>query len=259
MGKFDIDLVIIKKVNLSSIKQIVKIFFSFNILIPVLISGIIYFFVTLYFKKIGLWQITMLKDSIVWFCFTGILIIFQIEKVKEFSFKQILAESLGFLIIIEYLISAYNFSLIKEFFLIPLMFVLGAMSVIAEKDNKTKIIAKFFNLVISAYVIFVLYLSIKNVIKNPDGVFQSFIYNILTIIIFIFIRYFVAVYSAYERLFININNYVKNNKLGKKLKWRYFLYAKLNIRRINKCIKYLNCNNIKSEKDIDILFKNMSS
>ena len=71
--------------------------------------------------KIGFWESTLLKGTILWAILSGSVLIFRSlgSSGAEFTFRSLLRDNLKVIVIIEFLVNSYTFSLIAELLLWP--------------------------------------------------------------------------------------------------------------------------------------------
>ena len=92
------------------------------------------------------WDTSLLKDTIFWFCFTGVALAFRFytSPSQENVFAKIIIDNIKIIIIIQFLINSYTFSLPAELMFIPVMAFLaliGLIDVLPDADEKHSVIS----------------------------------------------------------------------------------------------------------------------
>lgn len=196
------------------------------------LSIIIYTAVAIYgLCLIGLWNIGMLKDTIIWVLFTGINLCFKaVDNMnKKLFFTNTLKSTFLFTIIIEFITSTYTFSLWIEIVTIFLIIFIGCLKVVAESDRNTKSIIGALNILVIVYgIICIIYSVIKATIDYQNFIsvntFLSFILPIILMLIFIPFIYILSMQILYEDIFIRVKSSVRKNK-------KLYRYLKLKTRK----------------------------
>ncbi len=224
-------------------------------------------------SSLKLWEISLYKDFIFWLISSGFVILFSINKLKNNSdFKEILLKLLTINIVLEFIASNYNFSLIQELILIPFATVISLLIVVAQYKENIKVV-KFLNKVLSYIGLSILGYVIYKLFKSPEELFtiknlKSFLLAPLFTILFVPFVFLITTYSKYELIFINLNRYTFLKKERKsKIKLAILRFGNINLKYLNNAYnitiwrksELLNKENIKEYicKEIknDITFK----
>ena len=186
----------------------------------------------LYF--VGFWEIFLLKDTIIWFIFTAIISVFRaIDKADDLTyFKVIIKDNIKFILLFEFIVNFYTFSLPIELILVPVLFFVtifvSFLDIMPEyQDEKYVPVKKFFNfinIILGIYIVLnsiILAINDLNNLQTIDTLKSLLLPSILSLLFMGFI-YFFVLWSAYEQIFIRI-------KFGEKKSKRLIAYAKLKI------------------------------
>jgi len=252
---------LIKKDIRKSLLKILKIFFGLQIL-SLLFLMIFYFVLIitfLYFIKF--WNISLLKDSIIWFCFAGIVTVFNAATSPENEkiFRKIIIYNLNLIIILEFIINTYTFSLLKELIFIPSVTLIVVLGVFAETKSKYSSVEKTMNKLQIFIGISILILSIFNIFtdfKNFGNLatLKSFLLPPIFSVSFLPFIYLVVLFLKYELLFSKLNlGQEKSKKLKIYAKRKIFKCCFLSLNKTSKALNMYICNltNIKSIEDVD--------
>lgn len=93
---------------------------------------------------IGLWNVSLLKDTIVWLCVNAMAMMMRIitSDDAENIFRKILTDSFKIVIVLEFLVNTYAFSLPTEFVFVPILTLLAMVDVFVRSDEKYSAVAK---------------------------------------------------------------------------------------------------------------------
>ncbi|MCD1655966.1 hypothetical protein K7J14_14805 [Treponema zuelzerae] len=130
-----------------SFGKVVKNFFSRQIQAYIIIS-IIYFGIILYgVNKIYHLNIGLIKDSILWFCISGLYFTQKIitNKIKDFSIVSRLKDNITFLVFIELLANTYVFPVIIEIIIVPISLFVFIFYDVAKKHKDAELLMPIIN------------------------------------------------------------------------------------------------------------------
>jgi len=256
---------LVKREIRESLFNVINAFFKIKILFSIFLMIVYTTGILIVLHHVRLWNTSLLKDSIVWFCFTGILMCFNLvtSEKEEDLFRKIIINNIKIVIIIEFIINTYTFSLVVELFFIPLVTLLVIMEVIAKKDKKYSSVIKIINGLYVIIGVVILFYVISNVVSDYrnfgslDTLRNILLAPLLTISFLPFI-YFMMLFYAYERLFVRLNlGYEKSNKLKRYTKRKIIKHCLLSLKKVNKALN-VNTHNlmhIRNKEDVDEMIK----
>lgn len=234
-----------------------------------------YFIMTLYvlasvlvLYHFNLWNVSLIKETIFWYfgnAFVSITYVDKINKEDDY-FKKLMFKYLKLVTILEFVISAYSFSLSVELILVPIIIFASAMSAVASIKKEYYKVEKLFNgllssigLAITLYALSQIFIHF-NKFASIDNLTKFYIPPILTVLFSPFI-YFFALYLSYEVLFLRLKYFIKNKKIIKYAKWRIAITFHIKLRELNRFAKEYaflveeNGNENEYDKDDDIDMK----
>ncbi len=248
-----------------SLKDLVKVLFHRKILILVL-SIIVYTVgITFVLYLLNFWNISLLKDTILWLCFSGIVICFRYVSSKEDEnlLRNIIIDNIKIVIIIEFIANFFTFPLAAELVLIPFMVFIAGLDVIAKTDKKNISVVRLLNglQIIIGLFIFIYAFSqaiadYKNIV-NLDTL-KSFLLAPLLAVLFSPFVYFMALLVKYELLFLRLEmGCEKSKKLKNYAKKKIILYCLLSLKKTKKALnmKTYNLMLIRNKDDVDEMVK----
>lgn len=170
--------------------------------------------------KIGVWEYSQLKNTVLWSLSTAAVSIVRINKISRDPeyFKNSVVDNLKALAILEFIVSVYSFSLPIELAIVPSLGFLGACLAVAESDEKyhnvtkaIKIFIMIIGLITLTHTGYMLFSDFKE-IAQIKSIYDFFIPPILTIT-FIPFLYLVIIYVAYENAFLRLDIHIKSKKI----------------------------------------------
>lgn len=224
----------------SSVGAVIKILFQklfvFTFLTMVFYVAVIVF--GLY--RIGLWEYSQLKNTIQWFCFSGVVVAFRYAtSTKEgMKLKMIIADNIKIIIILEFLVNAYTFSLIGELLFVPIVTMIVAVNAFSQSKEEYSSVVSLTNVLLSIMFFGLLAHSIANLVTDIDNfalftTLQSFLLTPMLSILFMPFVYLFVLYIAYDTVFVRLNlGPKKSNKLKGRAKWEIFKICHLNLRKV---------------------------
>jgi len=243
-----------------SLTDVVKYFFKIKIQIFITITIAYTAVIVTILYLLNLWGISLLKDTIIWFCFSGIVMCLNMvtSSKQENLFKKIIKNNIKIVIMIEFLVNTYTFSFVVELFFIPFITFIAILDAVAQTDNKYNSVSKLINGLQFIIGVSILIYVIIHAISDYSNLgsfdtFRSILLAPLLTISFLPLIYFMLVFSAYEKLFIRLNlGTEKSKKLKNYAKREIINYCKFSLKRLNKILNMnvYNIMQIKDEKDV---------
>lgn len=195
-------LLVLWKVGRNSLKDILVSILQKNILIAFMIF-IAYYCVAIYLLYIvGFWNINLLKDTIFWFFFAEIPLLFQALKngKDKYFFFRIIKDNLAFIVILEFLLNLWTFNLWIELIIVPLFASFGVIYAFADRDQKYGALKKICDFISSIFGIAVLISFVSHVFNDPYDLFnmdtlQNFLFPIIILLLNLPLIYAFSVYN----------------------------------------------------------------
>ena len=256
---------LVKREIRESLFNVINAFVKIKILFSIFLMIVYTTGILIVLHHVRLWNTSLLKDSIVWFCFTGILMCSNLvtSEKEEDLFRKIIINNIKIVIIIEFIINTYTFSLVVELFFIPLVTLLVIMEVIAKKDKKYSSVIKIINGLYIIIGVVILFYVTSNVVSDYksfgslDTLRNIVLAPLLTISFLPFI-YFMMLFDTYERLFVRLNlGHEKSNKLKKYAKRKIIKHCLLSLKKVNKALNVntYNLMHTRNKEDVDEMIK----
>jgi hypothetical protein len=195
---------------------------------------------------IGLWDKSLTKDTVFWFFTVGMVTFFKINEAKGFQFfKEIVLDSVKWIVVIEFLINFYTFELWKELILVPIVAFASIMLAFSETDKKYKPVERLFRGLFSIVGLALLGYIIYETVAEFQRTFtiqnlKSLVHPVIMTLLFLPFAYMLALFMTYEVLFTRINFLAPDKRVARRVKRQIILKANLNIERLNRMSKNLN-------------------
>ena len=181
--------------------------------------------------SLGLWATNQLPSTVLWFLFSGIAFSGRaiLTKDDENYFRNLVRDSIKVLVVVEFLIAEYSFSLAWELFLVPATTVLGLLIVVSQAKTEHASFTKWLQLIFLAVVALCLWHSITSVWEQPAAFLttktgRDFLLPILLTLGSIPFFYLLHCYAHLERAGNRINQKVfQSDDLKRYAKRRFYL------------------------------------
>lgn len=205
---------------------------------------------------LGVWNIGLLKDTIFWVLFVELpLFAKTIDKAKDAHFfHTIIKENIALVVIIEFFLNFWTFSLCAELILVPVVVFFSFLYVIAESEKKYIRVKKMFDFLAAIAGLSMIAYAVYNTIKAPLVFFNSeTLKSILLPIILSFLNlpivYALALYNMYEQICIRL----KGKKAEQiKMKLRLFVFCGINLYKVTAVRQNLSQTVMISETEKDL-------
>ena len=124
-------------------------------------------------SQLGLWASDQLIPAILWFFFSGIALTGRSLSAKEDDryFRSLLWDSLRIIVIFEFVVVAYSFSLLVEFFLVPIMVLVGVIIAYADIKKEYASVKTLFEWIAAIVVVGMLWKSVGSIWQQPESFF----------------------------------------------------------------------------------------
>lgn len=213
----------------SAVFSLFRAFISGKILSSILIISIYSGLEILILKRLGYWELSLAKDSVIWFLGTAFVMLVNYEKATSDSnsIRKLIINNIKLSFVLEFLVNFYTFPFVIELIMIPFLVLIVGMATVSEKMKDAEIVKKFMGLILGIFGICILLYTTLNLLKYPEQFFTYWtikdllLFPILTTA-FLPCIYFFSLYATYELLFLRIDWQLKDNK-----NFRFFAKAKI--------------------------------
>ena len=93
----------------------------------------------------GYWHVGFLKDTILWFVFSGIVLSFRSASSTddEKFLLGVVKAGLKVMVVVEYLVNAYVFPIVVELLIQPLIVFVSFLDTVSKRDERNAAVAKY--------------------------------------------------------------------------------------------------------------------
>lgn len=261
---FIIIILFIKQIR-TSIFIFIKCSFKIKILLY-FFSYLCYLSLIIYlFYYLELWNITYLKEYIIWFIFAGLPIglIVATNEIERGFWKKLILKNLKLLVFVEFIISLFTFSLIVELLIIPIITLIVLVNTFSKFNEEDKYVEKYTNIILTFFGLFILSYSLYKSITEIHSIgnvsyLKSFLFPVVYSIISIPYMYIFKLIVEYEQLFMRLRCGKKRSReLNLLIKLRLLLFCNIQIKKLRIAVNMNNYNlrSISSKDEIDIMIR----
>lgn len=241
-----------------SMVGLLRVFFARQILIGVVFLftyiGVIVFLL----ERVGIWAPSQLKLTLLWLCTAGLLGLFSAPKVSENPelISRAARDTFQITMVFEFFVNLYRMPLAAELVFVPFAVFLGAMIAVSELNEDHGSVNKFLNSVAMVLGLALLaYAGWKTLddlstIANVETA-RSFVLPILFSVLLLPFVWLVAVYCAYESVFVRLQFLVKDKSLHPYIKRSLLLKYRGNIRYLRAWFQAAWFRTFATRKDVD--------
>ena len=223
-----------------SFAKLLKTYLSVKILLPIFFMAIFLVGIIYLLNRGGLWNVMLLKDTILWFFLVGQLTMFKYVMVPNgnIPIKNQFLENLKLIVVFEFIVNLFTFSLLVELILVPVITIILIMNNYVQGTNGDRGVGKLLvvlqsllGLVVMGYALYIAIVDYR-VIGTLD-MLRSFLLPILLSVAIIPVAYMFAVYAKYESLFVGFKiGKLRESSYVRYCKWRVILHCGLSTRKI---------------------------
>lgn len=246
--------------------NLLKLFFKTKIVTSIVLmitytAGIIFLL-----KMVNFWNISLLKDTVYWFCFAGAVTSFNfvISKEDQNLFRKIIIDNVKIVIIIEFIVNTYTFSLGVELFLIPFLILITIITEVStKKDDEYSSVAKLMQGLQTIIGVIILIFAMSNVISDYKSLgsldtLKSFLLPFILYILFFPFIYFFSLFVNYGQLFSRLDlGCEKSKKLKRHAKIKIIQHCLFSLKKVKKALdmNIYNLMAIRNEEDVEEMIK----
>jgi len=240
-----------------AIRDLLKIFFNKKIVFPLIAMLVYIFLIVMAFKKIGFWDISATKDTVLWTLGSAFATYFGINKVAQDSdyFKNIILDNIKFVLILEFIVNLFSFNLGVELILIPVVSFIIMMNAFAETRTEYKRVNKFLNFVLGVFGLYLLAFTFRETVLDFQNFatlknLRDFLLPPLFSIALLPFVYVMALFMQYELFFVRIDIANKNTDFAKSVKRKVFAACNINLSKLIRVSKKAGYPKVNSKEDV---------
>lgn len=202
------------------------------ILNTILITSLIY--------KCGLWDNSMIKDTVVWFFAFAPMVIKSLAERSNGSevFRRTVLDALKATAFVEFFMESNTMSLVGELMLLPLVAMLSSIVALGQRKKENAPAVKLATCLLIGMALVVLYKAIVSAVANYHSFGMTVLvrgigYPPLMSILSVPFLYSAACYSYYDEIFIRLNIGLSgSHEMKRYAKWRVLRYCGVSLTRL---------------------------
>jgi hypothetical protein len=248
-----------------SLHRVAAAFLRVKVALPFTLLGLYTVIATRVLEATGLWTGPLLKDTILWFLFSGVALVAGVVtgEQSEDLLKRVLRDNLKVIVLLQFLVATYTFSLPIELALVPLVSVLATIGVVAKSDQQLTAVARLARSLQAFVGVTVISSAIVKTathyseVGNFGTVRQLLLAPVLSVLLIPFV-YALGLYARYELLFLRLRLGPDTDRsLKLYARWRLIRHLRLNLRRVTAFLHVHGpeLTSIRSRADLDRLLK----
>ena len=238
--------------------SVVKAFFCRQF-IYIYVIAIAYISCTIFLlHEINIWDKSLFKDTIMWFLFVALPLMFQSGKIDSFQkfLKEIVGPLIVFSTLFEYIIGLYTFALWIEVLMVPALVMLGGMLAVSERKSEYAQVNKLlkgtqsFSGLIA--ILFILIHLIQHYQEYTNWtVLMQFLMPLFLSLLFLPLLYGIAIFVHYETAFVILNQHFRHRRM-----YRYAMLMTMfrfngDLEGMNRWKQMVLSKNLQSKTEID--------
>jgi hypothetical protein len=211
-----------------SISNVVKCILKWKLLTIYFVSSVWTLIITLLLQQIGFWNITLLKDTLIWTFASGVFLSLKSVSEKNIAeyFKTVAKDTISFLVCFQFIVNAYTFNFWIELFVVfPLLATLAISKVLIDHNKDYMRLKKPLGCIqitigwIIIIAVFALFFQEPGKLASKDS-FKQFSLPVILTIANLPLIYLIGLISGYEQLYVRL-------KIGKQRPFAVRLYGLL--------------------------------
>ena len=241
----------------SSIYDLLKNLFCKIILVPLMVMLLYIFFMIIFFKKVGFWDVSATKDTVIWILGTAFIAFINLSKAAENEnyFKNMISDNIKLNLIFEFVFNLYSFNLVFELMSLPIVIFTGVVNGIIESKPEFKQLKKVFNNVLGLYGLLLITFTFRELIVDFQNFatfknLRDFLLPPLFSIVLLPFVYFMALYLQYNSLFTRVDHANKNSNLAKYTKRKILVACHVNLSKLKKFSRNAGYARVNSKDDV---------
>ena len=246
----------------TSLGRLVRSALAWKLSVPAALLGSYTSLVCYALWRLGFWEAAMLKDTILWFVASGLALAYSFDRSSERGwFRSAIASQLGVIVLIEYLATAYTFSLPAELALQPALVAVGLLHAVSETDSQYRPVTKLTGTLLSLAGLLVLGNAIYQA-SQAIGVSSSTVRSIalpaVLAALFLPAAYCLHLAVAYESLFLRLKLGGPRDKAVVRYAKRQLIKAlRFNVRRVRGFLMAdpMALSRVRTRQDVDDLLR----
>lgn len=252
-----------------SCTKVLRWFCHWKIIVRVLLMMLHVGLSVLLLYRLGLWNVSLLKDTIYWFLFAGFVLFMNLMTGKDDRtfFRKTILDCFKVMVLIQFLLNFYPLPLPVELVMVPVLVFLGAMAALAairpEFAPAKKVldgVLAIIGFAVLAHVGRSIYLQYAGLLRMD--VLRSLLLPMWLTFLFLPFLYVAKLIADYEMLFVRLPYLLnKNEELVAYVKRRALMTCHLDLRKLSRFSKdfLISLNPGEDRQSVDQWFRDFQS
>jgi hypothetical protein len=212
----------------------------------------------------GAWTTDLVKDTLLWFAFSGLIFPFSFVtgKYEGRILPQLIKDAVSVLVLLEFLVGTYTFPLILELIVLPVITIVALLGAFAETSKGHPSVAKLMGALQMLFGLVVL----SSALHKAAGDFGTLttLASLCQLMLPVFLSlslapftYMLLAYVNYENLFIRLRFHVVDPAVRRYAKRRIALHLRFNPHRVKQFQRdrSLELLSVQTKDDVDRLLR----
>lgn len=209
-------------------------------------------------KWVGIWSISLLKDTIFWTFLVAFPMMFNANKIDSFKkFKTIVILPLfKFSVIFEFIFGLYTFELWIEMVIIPVIALLAGINAFSARKLEHYKVTKLSKWMLNFIVLWMVYGIGKHLIYNYESYLNKqtlfqFLNPLCLSILFLPVLYALSMYIHYETSLVVLKRYLKDSRIYRYAVVQAMIYFNTNLEGLLRWKNLMVVKHLQTKKEID--------
>lgn len=214
------------------------------------------------FWTAGFWDTSAIKDTIIWtFGVASVLLVNSSKAIADQNFfKKTIRGAIGFAVVLEFIVNLYTFPLFVEAILVPLFTCLLMLELFAANKPEYAQVHRVLTYVLGMVGLLILALSVYRAVSDPQEFatwshLRDLLLPPIFTLAFVPFIYLLALYMAYELVFVRIGIFHQDDKIVRFIKCRTVALCQFNLGKISKWSRYIDRFRPKNRREVIDLIK----
>ncbi len=215
--------------------------------------------------EIGLWDSSRAKLALVWTLSVALIALLRANTIHEDEhyFRKAIRDNLNLIVILEFVVGFYSFSLIAELIIVPVVTMVVLVHAFSEGKEEYKPVEKLLTGILTSFGFAVLSYAMYKVFDEFKdfatlNTLQDFYLPLLLSTLFLPFLFLVTVYLSYERAFGVFKRKGRSRDLEQYARFKALKYCKFSVRKIERLTQVARMESWETEKAIDASISTLS-
>lgn len=205
--------------------------------------------------RIGLWDSSQVKNTILWFLTVGLISLNDITKHSQINFfKKTASDIFSLTAIIQFIIGVYTFNFLAEFLLVPITALVVSMIAAAGENQEHALVKRVLGRFLTSVGIFTMGFTVYKIATDfitfaNRGTLNDFFIPSALSFMFLPLVYLLSLYAGRELVFVGLSR-ILNPNLLRLAKWHTLYHFAFNKDDLHRWKSYVFMRNIESKEDL---------